>query len=218
MEITKQNRILFVCHECDALQYVSRIKPGNAASCVCCGSILFKRPVGGIEKPLALIISAAILFLVANIYPIMTINIAGIERAATLTDSAMIFIELGSPELATAVWIPSVLIPGVIISGLLYVLLSIRFNLGWPYTKPMLVWVSRLLPWGMMDVFLLGVLVALVKLVALADVLLGPGFYAFIALIFAYAAATASLEPHLLWECLDKPTDNQRVTKATVLP
>jgi len=111
---------------------------------------------------------------------------------------------LGSPELAATVWVPSVLIPGFIIYGLLYVLLSIRFDLGLPYTRPLLVWASRLLPWAMMDVFLLGVLVALVKLVALADVLLGPGFYAFIALIFAYAAATASLEPHTLWVSIDR--------------
>jgi paraquat-inducible protein A len=140
----------------------------------------------------------------------MTLNIAGIERAATLTDSAMIFIELGSPELAATVWLPSVFIPGFIIFGLFYVLLSIHYGLDWLYTKPILVWVSRLQPWGMMDVFLLGVLVALVKLVALADVLLGTGFYAFVVLIFVYAAATASLEPHLLWECLDKQANKHQ--------
>jgi paraquat-inducible protein A len=210
MQVADQPHGLFVCHECDALQNVSGIKPGNVASCVCCGSTLFRNPKSGVERPLALTLASMMLFLVANIYPIMTINIAGIERAATLTDSAMIFVELGSPELAATVWIPSVFIPGFIIFGLLYVLLSIRFALGWPFTKPILIWVSRFLPFGMMDVFLLGVLVALVKLVALADVLLGPGFYAFIAVIFTYAAATASLEPHVLWELLDKQPDEQR--------
>jgi len=206
----KHPSICFVCHECDALQQVSAIKPGNTVNCICCGSKLFRNPVNGIEKPLALIVAAAILFIVANVYPIMTINIAGIERATTLTGSALIFIELGSPELAAVVLIPSVLIPGFIIFGLLYILLSIRFNLALPFTRPLLVWASRLLPWAMMDVFLLGVLVALVKLVALAGVLLGPGFYAFLALIFAYAAATASLEPHTLWQALGGQTSNQR--------
>jgi paraquat-inducible protein A len=210
MQVTEHDHGLFVCHECDALQNVSAIKPGNVATCVCCGSTLFRNPVNGVEKPLALILASMMLYLVANIYPIMTINIAGIERAATLTDSAMIFLDLGSPELAATVWIPSVLIPGFIIFGLLYMLLSIRYDLGLPYTKPTLVWVSRFLPFSMMDVFLLGVLVALVKLVALADVLLGPGFYAFLALIFTYAAATASLEPHVLWECLDEQSGGQR--------
>ena len=210
MQITDKPHGLFVCHECDALQNVSGIKPGNVASCVCCGNTLFKNPKGGIETPLALLIASAILFLVANVYPVMTINIAGIVQSATLTDTAVIFLELGNPELAAAVWIPSVLLPGTIIFGLLYILFSIRFNMNLPYTKPLLVLVSRFLPFGMMDVFFLGVLVALVKLVALADGLLGAGFYAFIALILSYAAATASYEPHILWEYLDSNQPKQQ--------
>jgi len=162
-----------------------------------------------VERPLALTLASAILFLVANIYPLMKIKIAGIEQSATLTGSARVFLELGNTALATGVWVPSVLIPGFIIFGLLYVLCSIRFNVGLPYTKTILIWISRCLPFGMMDVFLLGVLVALVKLVALADVLLGAGFYAFVALIFVFAAATASLEVHQLWESLDKKSDEQ---------
>jgi len=202
MNTIEQNSNLYVCHECDALQDVSAIKPGKTAVCVCCDSTLFKNPVNAIDKPLALVIASMILFLIANIYPIMTLNIAGIERSATLTDSALIFIELGSPELAAVVWVPSVFIPGFILFSLLYVLLSIRLNLRLCYTKSLLVWVSRLLPWGMMDVFLLGVLVALVKLVALADILLGTGFYALVMLIFSYAATCSTLEPHILWQHL----------------
>lgn len=203
MTTEKQPGICFVCHECDALQQVTKIEPGNTVSCICCGSKLFRNPVNGIEKPLALIIATAIFFIVANLYPVMSINIAGIERSATLTDSAMIFIELGSPELAVLVWVPSVLIPGFIIFGLLYVLLSIRFDLDLPGARRILVWGGRLQPWVMMDVFLLGVLVALVKLVALASVMLGPGFYAFVALIFTYAATAASVELHTLWQSID---------------
>jgi len=207
MQITDQPHGLFVCHECDALQNISGIQPGNVATCVCCGSTLFRNPNGGVERPLALIIASAILFLVANIYPIMQIKIAGIEMSATLTGSAVVFFDFGNPVLAAAVWIPVVFIPGVIIFGLLYVLSSIHFNMGLPYTKPILIFASRVLPFGMMDVFLLGVLVALVKLVALADVLLGAGFYAFVVLIFAFAAAIGSLELHELWESLDKTTN-----------
>ena len=209
MQVIGQPQSLFVCHECDAFQSISAIQPGNVAVCVCCGSTLFRNPKGGVERPLALILASAILFLVANIYPIMKIKIAGIEQSATLTGSARVFLELGNPALAAGVWVPSVLIPGLIILGLLYILCSIRFNVGFPYTKAILVLVSRFLPFGMMDVFLLGVLVALVKLVALADVLLGAGFYAFVALIFVFAAATASLEVHQLWESLDKQSDEQ---------
>ena len=204
MESKEQAGIRFVCHECDALQHVRDIEPGNVATCVCCGSTLFKNPVGGVEKSLALIMASMILFIVANLYPIMTLNIEGIERNATLTDSALIFIKLGRPELAVTVWFTSVFIPGFIISGLLYVLLSIRYELALPYTKPVLVWMTRLYPWDMVDVFFIGILVTLIKLVKLADVLLETGFYAYFVLIIIYAAARSSIEPHYLWECLSK--------------
>lgn len=204
MEAAEHPDILFICHECDALQKVPAMEPGNVATCLCCGSTLFRCPRGGTEAPLALFISSLILFLIANIYPIMKLEIAGIERETTLIGSALIFIHEGYPGLAVIVGLSSVLIPGFIILGLVYILLSIHHQLDWPFTKPVLLWVSRMLPWGMMDVFLLGILVSLVKLSALADIVLGPGFYAFAVLIVLYAAAISSLEPHFLWEQLDR--------------
>jgi len=181
--------------------------PGDTADCACCGSHLFRRPRGGLDRPLALIFTSLLLFIMANIYPILTLNIAGIESATTLTGSALVFIQQDRIVLATVVWLSSVLIPGLVISGLLYVLISARLKRNWRYVKPVLSLVSRLLPWGMMDVFFLGVLVALVKLTSLADIMLGTGFAAFICLIGVYAAAISSVEIHMLWDCIDTRTD-----------
>jgi paraquat-inducible protein A len=199
-----KNNLLMVCHECDALQDVSHIPVDNVGLCACCGERLFKNPRSAIEKPLALIIACAILFIVANIYPIMTLNIMGIERETTLTGSALIFFEQGRPDLAIVVWFTSVLLPGFSIFALCYILTSIYLKKCWPFTRYLLLWVSRLLPWGMMDVFLLAVLVALVKLSSLADIVLGLGFNAFVVLILCYAAASSSIEMHVLWDRLDK--------------
>jgi paraquat-inducible protein A len=200
---------LFVCHDCDALQRVPAVEPGHDALCMRCGSRLFRNPVSGIDKPLALIFASMILFVVANTNPVMSISILGVVQDASISDAALAFIHAGSPELAAIVWLPSVLIPGLTIVSLLYVLASIRFDLNWPGTKTLLVWISRMLPWGMMDVFLLGILVSLVKLAALADIALGTGFYAFLILIFLYAASIASLEPHSLWEQLGGDYERQ---------
>jgi len=202
VEAADSEAIIFVCHDCDALQQVAAVDPGNEARCVRCGSRLFRNPKGGIDRPLALIISSMILFVIANLYPIMTLKIAGKEQSATITDTALIFLHRGSPEVAAIVWLPSVLIPGLIIFGLFYILTSIRFQMQLPFTKPMLKLLTRLSPWGMMDVFFLGILVSLVKLVALADIALNTGFYAFLLLIVAYAAAMSSLDMHTLWEGL----------------
>lgn len=202
VKTTGQPGILFVCHECDALQKVPAVEPGNDATCVRCKSRLFRNPKGGIDKPLSLVIASLMIFIVANVYPIMTLDILGVKLDTTITGAAYIFMLSGSPELAAIVWLPSVLIPALVLCGLFYVLYSIRFQMGWRYTRPVLVWISRLAPWGMMDVFLLGILVSLVKLVGLADVVLDMGFFAFFLLVILYAATIASLEPHTLWEAL----------------
>ncbi len=206
----KEHSILFVCHECDALQQLSGLGRGDIARCRCCGSRLFRNPEGGIDRPLAFALASLVLYFIANLHPIMTINIAGNERQATLTDSARIFFELGSPQLAAVVWLPTVLIPGFVLFGLLYVLLAVRLDIALPGRRTILAWVGRLLPWGMLDVFLLGVLVALVKLVALADVTLGTGFHAMVILIFLYAGMLASVEPRLLWEHLERQSAQYR--------
>jgi paraquat-inducible protein A len=204
VEATDSEAIVFVCHDCDALQQVAGVDPGNEALCVRCGSRLFRNPKGGIDRPLALIISSMILFVIANLYPIMTLKIAGIVQTTTITDAALIFLQRGSPEVAAIVWLPSVLFPGLIILGLFYILFSIRFQLNLPFTRPILKLLTQLTPWGMMDVFFLGVLVALVKLVALADIVLDFGFYAFLLLILLYAATLSSLDSHTLWEALKR--------------
>ncbi len=209
METVEQSGILFVCHECDALQRVPAVEPGHDATCVRCKSRLFRNSRGGIDKPLAFVIASLMIFIVANVNPIMTLDILGVKLNTTITGAAYTFMRSGSPELAAIVWLPSVLLPGLILSGLFYVLFSIRFQKNWRYTKPVLVWISRLLPWGMMDVFLLGILVSLVKLVGLADVVIDMGFYAFALVVVLYAATIASLEPHTLWEALKDREGNQ---------
>jgi len=209
IESISERGILFVCHDCDALQRVPAVEPGHDALCMRCGSRLFRNPVGGIDKPLAYIFASMILFVIANTNPVMSISILGLVQNASITDAALAFIHAGSPELAAIVWLPSVLFPGLTIVGLFYVLASIRFDLNWPGTRILLVWISRLLPWGMLDVFLLGILVSLVKLAALADIALGIGFYDFLVLIFLYAASIASLETHTLWEHLGGDYERQ---------
>ena len=201
-----QEEIRFVCHECDALQMVPAVEPGHDANCIRCKSLLFRNPRGGIDKPLAFLIASMVMFVIANSMPIMTLTIVGVKLSTPITGAAYIFYQQGSPELAAIVWLPSVFIPGVIISGLFYVLFSIRFQMDWRYAKPILVLIGRLLPWGMMDVFMLGILVSIVKLVSLADVVIGTGFYAFAFLVVLYAGTIASLETHTLWESLrDQP-------------
>ena len=208
----KQKKHFIICHSCDALQTFVEINPGSVVDCVCCGSRLLRRSKGGLDKPLALIVASLFLFIIANIYPIMTLSVAGIETKTTLTGSALMFVQQGRVDLATVVWLSGVFIPGFSIFALFYILISIRYKCNGCYVKTALVWVSRLMPWGMMDVFFLGVLVALVKLMLLADVVLDTGFIAFVCLVGIYTAAISSIDIKLLWEYLDEESGLQVVS------
>ena len=197
---------LIVCHECDALQQVKRLPPGAVARCICCGARLYGNPKGGLDVPLALVISTLVTFLIANAYPLMTIKIAGLSQGTTLSGASWALHQAGMGGLGLVVWLVSVVFPGLLICLTLYVLLSLRFSLRLPHVRTLLTWISRLSPWGMLDVFMLGILVSLVKLAGMADVVIGLGLYAFTALIFLFAATAAKLEPHLLWERVGMPS------------
>jgi paraquat-inducible protein A len=108
-------------------------------------------------------------------------------------------------ELAIVVLITSVLGPGMLIGNSLYVLLAVHYRLPLPAVRPVLAWISYLEPWGMLDVFMLGVLVSFVKLAGMATMHMGLSLYAFIGLILVTAAATAAFEPYILWQRLGIP-------------
>ncbi len=195
---------LVACHECDAVQNVPALPPGGVARCARCGARLFGNPRGGLESPIALMTAALVLYLVANLYPLLTLDVSGRSNTTTLTGAALSLYNADMASLAAIVWFTSVLAPGMVIGSTLYVLAALRYSLRLPGRRWLLLWMSRLSPWGMMDVFMLGVLVAMVKLVDMANVVLGPGMYAFIALIFVFAAAASRIETHMLWDRLEK--------------
>ena len=96
--------------------------------------------------------------------------------------------------------ITTVIGPTLVITSSLYVLLGVRLGVALPMLRSTLSWISHLQPWGMLDVFMLGVLVSFVKLAGMATIHIGLSLYAFVGLIFVSAAATAALEPQLLWQ------------------
>jgi paraquat-inducible protein A len=184
------------CHECDTLYRIPVLAPGRKANCGTCGTVLLRNPKGGLDRPIALYLSALILLLLANVFPFLTLDIQGREEVTTLIGASQGLYRAGMGELAVVVLITSVLGPALLITSNLYVLLAVR---------SVLAWISYLAPWGMLDVFMLGVLVSFVKLAGMATMHIGPSLYAFVGLILVSAAAAAALEPHILWQRLGIP-------------
>lgn len=149
-----------------------------------------------------LTITALILFILANTFPFMTLNIAGREQGTTLISGAIAFHESGMWGLPMLVFLTSILVPAVKIIGMLYILLPLKFNrLPWK-VGPLFRFLQAVTPWGMMEVYMLGVFVALVKLADLATIVPGIAIYAFGALILIMAAASTTLDPRIVWNRL----------------
>jgi paraquat-inducible protein A len=191
---------LLACRECDLLQRKVALDRGSSAHCVRCGAELFRYHPDGLDRTLALFIAAAIVFVVANMHPLMELDTKGIVTSATIFDTARALHDAGMTSVAILVFLTGIVAPALELSLLIFMLLPLR--LGYvPRTLPFAFRVAHATRrWGMPEVFLLGALVALVKLKDIATVTPDLSLYCLGAFVLLLAAAEVSFEPHALWK------------------
>jgi paraquat-inducible protein A len=191
---------LIACHECDLLQQSPTLPMGATARCARCGAALYRRKRNSLDRVLALTIAGLILFIVANIYPFLTFRLEAQIQETTLSTGVIELYNQGMWIVAAVVLLTSIVMPLLELTGMLYVLLPLKLNRR-PWKLPLFFRTIRLFkPWGMMEVFMLGILVAIVKLSKMATIIPGTALYAFMILIFVLAASAASLDPHIVWD------------------
>ena len=190
---------LIACHECDLLHNVRPVPGGGAAKCRRCGAVLYRDLPDSLDRTLKLTVAGVILFVLANVYPFMTFKLSGREQANTLFAGVRELYEEGFWELAILVFACSILFPAIRLGGMLYVLAPLRHGrTPWKFAS-VFRWLETLLPWAMMEVYMLGVLVAIVKLSEIATIMPGIALYAFAALILITAWSGATLDPRIVW-------------------
>jgi paraquat-inducible protein A len=154
----------------------------------------------GIERTLALSFAAAVLFLVAQSFPFLSFEMKGLVTRTTLATGVLDLFRQGVPEVAALVLLTTVLAPLLQIGLLLYVLLPVHLGRTPWRMAPAFRLLRRVQPWSMMEVFLVGILVAITKLVGMAEVVPGLALFAFALLIVVLAGAMSSLDPEAVWE------------------
>jgi len=165
-----------------------------------CGAVLYHQKKDSLDRTLAFTIAGLILFVIANTYPFLAIKSEGLMQQTTLMTGVKELYAQRMEALALLVLFTSILAPAVHLVGMLYVLLPLKFN-RLPRMLPRVFrLVQGLQPWGMMEVFMLGILVSVVKLAKTATVVPGIALYSFLVLIFVMAASAASLDPKLIWK------------------
>ena len=194
----------FGCHECDLFVDVPELAPGEHARCPRCRASLAAWPRDGLRRGLSYALAAVILLVLANLYPFLSFGASGLERQMTLLQSASQLYQQGHHLLAGLVLTFIVAVPGVLTVFLIALLMPLVFRLDMAGLR----WLARsvylLGPWSMVDVFLIGVLVSFTKIAALADVVLGLSFWAFVGFVVCLMAALSSLSPHLIWTAIEE--------------
>jgi paraquat-inducible protein A len=191
---------LVACHECDLLQHIPYQRQGGKARCRRCDAVLHRSVRDSVDRTLALTLAGLVLFFVANSYPFLLFKMQGQVTETTLVTGVRDLYAQGMWELALLVLLTSMLVPLLQLLLLLYVLLPLKFNCTPWRLAVMFRVLQRLGPWGMMEVFMLGILVAVVKLVEMAQIIPGLALWSFALLIFVLAGAAAALDPRVVWE------------------
>ncbi|KPJ90195.1 MAG: hypothetical protein AMJ53_14580 [Gammaproteobacteria bacterium SG8_11] len=194
---------LIACHECDLLQQKVPLPNGAAAQCVRCGAELYRHKTNSLDRTLALTLAGVILFIVANTFPFLSFQMRGNETTTTLISGVKDLYQQDMWGLAILVLLTSILVPLIQLLALLYVLVPLKLNrIPWQLAR-VFRYLHHLQPWSMMEVFMLGILVSVVKLAGMATIVPGVALWSFAVLIFVLAAAAAALDPHMVWDRLD---------------
>jgi paraquat-inducible protein A len=195
---------LIACPYCDLLQREIPLNPGCTATCSRCGATLYRNATDSIDRTLAYTLAAAIVFVVANAFPIFSIEVQGDRSAITLYGAVLSLWDQQMKSISLVVLITAILMPAVEMATMTYLLLPLKYRRvppGYAFFMRTLQYVE---PWGMVEVFMLGVLVSLVKLTNTFKVIPGIAIWSFGLLTLLLAAAAASFSARDVWARLDK--------------
>ncbi|MGB0894333.1 MAG: paraquat-inducible protein A [Parashewanella sp.] len=202
--VANTNSDLVHCHSCKSTNLMT------ADNCSFCQEPLTKRDYLSVQKAWALLITAAILLIPANLYPISLITKQGQVRSDTIFTGILHTVELGMIPIAIILFIASILVPWLKIIGLATYLSAITFKL--PIPKRILMrgfhiieWIGR---WSMIDLCVISLTVALVNMGQLLDAQAGPAATPFALVILFTQLAAKVLDTRLLWDRMDTDHDS----------
>ena len=195
--------MFIACDECDLLEAVPPLRENARASCRRCGALLYRRRLRSIERTLALTIAGLILLGIANAYPFLGFELQGDLIQTTLMGGVELLYKNDKFAIAAVVFFTAVLVPVLQLSAEFYVFLPLFLNRRPRELSKVFRWIQRLQPWAMIEVFMLGILVSIVKLSQLATIVPGVALWAFALLIVVLAALSAVMDPAEVWRRLE---------------
>jgi len=203
LPLTARHANLISCQSCHLLS------PASAESTPCprCGRHLALRKVNSLTRCWALVLSSFILYLPANLLPItITTTFGRPAHSDTIMSGVIYFLQSGSWHIALVIFVASIFVPLMKLILLTFLLASLQLGWRWrPLERTRLYRLTEVVGrWSMVDVYVVTILVALVKLGAWAKVEAGPGAIYFSALVILTMLAAESFDPRLIWDQMEE--------------
>jgi len=205
--VTAAEEGLMVCHTCGLLSAPSATD--HHPVCPRCGAGLHMRKPDSINRAWAYLIAAAILFIPANVLPVMVTGAIFGTQSDTIMSGVVYLWTSGSWPLAAIIFIASIMVPGSKLLALFFLLVSAQRRSTWkPLERTKLYRVVELVGrWSMVDIYVAAILTALVQFQALATIKAGPGAIAFGAVVVLTMFAAECFDPRLIWDPLLRRAD-----------
>lgn len=197
------------CHSCDWLVQIPSLGEGEVACCPRCGQPVASRPRFAQQRPLVYGITSLIMLLCANLLPFLSVSTQGVGNKILLYQAAATLFSDDFASLGMLIYLVMQLLPLCCLLLLGYGLLRLRWHGPLGLSRLALRWLFWLQPWGMVEVFMLGTLVSLIKIAALAEVEVGSGFWCYVAFSLAYLKSFMHLDRNRLWQQLVGPVPLQ---------
>jgi paraquat-inducible protein A len=191
------------CHSCGLVQPLAHTV--EKQRCTRCGATIHRRNPDSITRTWALLVSAAILYIPANLFPIMhTSSILGSEED-TIMSGVALFWNDGDYPLAAVIFIASILVPMLKLFTLAFLTISVQRRSAWQPRQRTTLFriVEGIGRWSMLDVFVITLTVALVRFKSLAVITAGPGAIAFASVVVLTMIASMQFDPRLIWDNIE---------------
>jgi paraquat-inducible protein A len=197
---TALNQGLISCHSCHLLS--RRAGPDAIMTCPRCGTRLHRRKPNSIKRTWALVVAAFIFYIPANVLPITIVVSLGQAQSDTIMSGVIYFIRSGMWPIALVIFVASIFVPLLKLIILVFLLITVQRKSSWrPKDRTRLYRITEVVGrWSMVDIFVVTILVALVKLGGLASIQAQPGAVFFCAVVVITLFAAMSFDPRLIWD------------------
>ncbi len=198
-QTNSDGKFLKICHDCDLIQEIPPLNQGTTARCLRCNFILGRHRVNSLNRSLALALTGTILFIISNLFPLLTLKAGGLSLDSTLFSTSVELFRINRPFLSLLVFFTTIVFPALGLAGIIYLLGSVKLGHNSPWIGPIYRFLRSTEIWGMLEVFLLAIIVAGVKLGDTADIIPGISLYSFFLLVVILTLLSSSLDSNDIW-------------------